>query len=445
MSVKGALRGLKNVTHGYSEAASKVRSATSNESLPPSGLQMHDIAVMSYNPTDLPDIIEQLEKRLNDKGKYWRHVYKSLSVIDYLLHSGAPAFASYFRQNIYIIKTLNEFQHIDENDRDVGADVRARAREVSRLLLDERRLAAARKQRQRMRDRMQGRVSTVDEEDEEEERPKAKPKPKQLSTEERELQRAKELSAKAEEERKRILAEQAKEGVFDDQKNDLIDLTIAQSEPQIQPQYTQVPTQYTSYSQPSYLQPQYTSVAAQYTAFDPYQQQAQYDAMVQAQYARQQAEAQQYASQYALQMQPTAQYIDPQPTAMSHGSNNPFAPASPAPSTSSSIYSPTASSVSLSHQYTSASTPALHRSSTASSYASSLPPPTPVSQPNLTGRPSFSNFASNDTSKSDLARLYASRTGAGDGVDTFGNAGALRYGGSAYGQLVAQRTGARGY
>ncbi|KAI0066322.1 ENTH-domain-containing protein [Artomyces pyxidatus] len=436
MVMKSTLRGIKNVTHGYSDAAAKVRSATSNDSTPPSGLQMHEIATLSYNPVDLPDIIEQLEKRLNDKGKYWRHVYKSLCVLDYLLHSGAPPVAAYFRQNLYVIKTLNEFQHIDETGRDVGGDVRARAREVTRLLLDDRRLEEARRRRRRMRDRMQGRAVTNDSDDEEE-RPKRavhKPKEKRSTAEERDMQRALELSAKAEEDRKRMLAEQAKEGVFDDQKNDLIDLTSAEDATQpltlLQPQYTQMPTQYTSYSlqpqytqapfQPQYtqapLQPQYTQMPAQITSYDPYAQQAQYDAMIQAEYARQQAEAQQ---QYALQMQRSMPSLQPQPTA--HGSNNPFAqPSTPQPFS--------APSPSLSYQYTASSTPALtHRPSTASSMASSLPPATPAS----VGR-------REDTA---LARLYAARTG-GDGVDTFGNAGELRYGSRAYGQPKGQVTGA---
>ena len=49
---------------------------------------------------------------------------------------------------------------------------------------------------------------------------------------------------------------------------------------------------------------------AQFTAFDPYAQQAQYEAMLQAEYMRQQAEAaeqQQQQQQYYLQLQ-AAQY-----------------------------------------------------------------------------------------------------------------------------------------
>ena len=178
-----------------------------------------------------------LDKRLNDKGKYWRHVYKvrmlrmgpsllsdadkssqSLAVLEYLLHSGSPQVAQYFRDNIYLIKTLTEFQHIDDSGRDVGADVRARARDLSRLLGDDKSLAETRRRRKHMRDRMAGRqVSESD--DEKPEAPRPSQQPKKPSREEQDMQRAMELSEQDEAERRRRLAEQGKDGLFDDAKS----------------------------------------------------------------------------------------------------------------------------------------------------------------------------------------------------------------------------------
>lgn len=62
-----------------------------------------------------------LDKRLNDKGKNWRHVLKSLKVLDYCLHEGSELVVTWARKNIYIIKTLREFIYMDEDGRDVGA------------------------------------------------------------------------------------------------------------------------------------------------------------------------------------------------------------------------------------------------------------------------------------------------------------------------------------
>jgi len=83
--------------------------------------------------------------------------------------------------------------------------------------------------------------------------------------------------------------------------SNLIDLTIDETQPwQLQPQLTSLPPQTTT---ASYAAP---GLQAQFTAFDPYAQQAQYEAMLQAEYMRQQAEAaeqQQQQQQYYLQLQ----------------------------------------------------------------------------------------------------------------------------------------------
>lgn len=143
---------------------------------------------------------------------------QSLVVAEYLLHSGSPKVAQYFRDNIYIIKTLTEFQHVDDSGRDVGQDVRIRARELSRLLADDKSLSEARRRRKNMHDRMAGRRVSESDEEEQEQKPEKKrsaPPRKQPSQEERDVQRALKLSEQEEAERRRRLGEQGP--LFDDQ------------------------------------------------------------------------------------------------------------------------------------------------------------------------------------------------------------------------------------
>ncbi|OUM67130.1 hypothetical protein PIROE2DRAFT_40283, partial [Piromyces sp. E2] len=66
------------------------------------------------------EIMEILEKRLNDKGKNWRHVYKSLTLLEYLLYNGSEMVVKYTKNNIHVIKTLKDFQYIDDNNHDEG-------------------------------------------------------------------------------------------------------------------------------------------------------------------------------------------------------------------------------------------------------------------------------------------------------------------------------------
>ncbi|KAI1848901.1 hypothetical protein JX266_005329 [Neoarthrinium moseri] len=151
------IRSVKNVTKGYSSVQVKVREATSNDPWGPTGTQMSEIAQLTYNSsTEFYDIVDMLDKRLNDKGKNWRHVLKALKVLDYCLHEGSELVVTWARKNVYIIKTLREFQYVDEDGRDVGQNVRVAAKELTALLLDEERLRVERSDRKTWKSRVTG-------------------------------------------------------------------------------------------------------------------------------------------------------------------------------------------------------------------------------------------------------------------------------------------------
>ncbi|KAK4044262.1 ENTH domain-containing protein [Parachaetomium inaequale] len=151
------IRSVKNVTKGYSNVQIKVREATSNDPWGPTGTQMSEIAQMTFNSsTEFYEIMDMIDKRLNDKGKNWRHVLKALKVTDYCLHEGSELVVTWTKQNIFIIKTLREFQYIDEDGRDVGQNIRVAAKELTSLILDEERLRAERSDRKTWKSRVNG-------------------------------------------------------------------------------------------------------------------------------------------------------------------------------------------------------------------------------------------------------------------------------------------------
>ncbi|KAK2871557.1 hypothetical protein FQN49_003061 [Arthroderma sp. PD_2] len=151
------VRSVKNVTKGYSTVQVKVRNATSNDPWGPTGTEMAEIAALTFSsPNEFYEIVEMLDKRLNDKGKNWRHVLKSLKVVDYCLHEGSEQMVTWATKNLYIIKTLREFQYIDEEGRDVGQNVRVAAKELTSLLLDEERLRSERSDRKLWKSRFAG-------------------------------------------------------------------------------------------------------------------------------------------------------------------------------------------------------------------------------------------------------------------------------------------------
>jgi len=182
--MSGVVRSIKNVTKGYSSVQVKVRNATSNEAWGPSGSDMSEIAKVTYNSSqDFYDVMDMLDKRLNDKGKNWRHVLKSLKVLDYCLHEGSELVVTWARKNIYIIKTLREFIYLDDEGRDVGASIRSSAKELTSLILDEERLRAERQNRGQWKSRVVGLNTESEFSDEASNKPARKPERRRTGAE----------------------------------------------------------------------------------------------------------------------------------------------------------------------------------------------------------------------------------------------------------------------
>ena len=133
-------RTVKNVVRNFSDIEVKVREATSNDPWGPSSSLMGDIADATYNVSAFSSIMSMLWKRLNDHGKNWRHVYKSLTVLDYIIKTGSDRVAQQCRENLFAIQTLKDFQFIDKDGKDQGMNVRERSKQIVALLKDDERL-----------------------------------------------------------------------------------------------------------------------------------------------------------------------------------------------------------------------------------------------------------------------------------------------------------------
>uniref|UniRef100_W5MN54 Epsin 1a n=1 Tax=Lepisosteus oculatus TaxID=7918 RepID=W5MN54_LEPOC len=140
MSTSSLRRQVKNIVHNYSEAEIKVREATSNDPWGPSSSLMSEIADLTYNVVAFSEIMSMVWKRLNDHGKNWRHVYKAMTLMEYLIKTGSERVAQQCRENIYAVQTLKDFQYVDRDGKDQGVNVREKAKQLVALLKDEERL-----------------------------------------------------------------------------------------------------------------------------------------------------------------------------------------------------------------------------------------------------------------------------------------------------------------
>lgn len=136
----------------YSEAEVKVRDATSNDPWGPSSTLMGEISDLTYNIVALGEVMRMIWKRLNDHGKNWRHVYKSLVLLDYLIKNGNEKVAQQCKEHIVAIQTLKDFRYLEEQ-KDQGLSVREKAKQLVELLRDDERLKAERAKAFKARER----------------------------------------------------------------------------------------------------------------------------------------------------------------------------------------------------------------------------------------------------------------------------------------------------
>ncbi|KAK9795194.1 hypothetical protein WJX73_002511 [Symbiochloris irregularis] len=141
---KGLANRAKQYAYNLSEIELKVEDATSNEAWGPTGSQMSEITKASYDSESFKQIMEVLARRLQDQGEDWRHVYKSLLLLEYMAKHGPQKIVDELVSNVNVIEKLQTFQYKDKNGRDWGLNVRQRAKEITALVGDAERMRAER-------------------------------------------------------------------------------------------------------------------------------------------------------------------------------------------------------------------------------------------------------------------------------------------------------------
>lgn len=160
INVNGLKRNAKNIVKKYSDAQVKVREATSNDPWGPSSTIMAEIADLTYNVVAFSEIMQMIWKRLNDHGKNWRHVYKALVVLEYLIKTGTEKVAQQCIENIFAIQTLKDFQYMEEN-KDHGMNIREKSKKLVTLLKDSEKLKAERARAIKAKSRLAESMSSV--------------------------------------------------------------------------------------------------------------------------------------------------------------------------------------------------------------------------------------------------------------------------------------------
>ncbi|KAI8064086.1 hypothetical protein BDF21DRAFT_428183 [Thamnidium elegans] len=135
----------------------KVHDATNNEAWGASSTVMQEIAQATFNYQYFNEIMPTIYKRFTEKeAKYWRQIYKSLVLLEYLVKNGSERVVDDARSHVSMIKMMKNFHYVDEKGKDQGINVRSRAKELAELLGDVDTIKAERKKAKKNRNKYTG-------------------------------------------------------------------------------------------------------------------------------------------------------------------------------------------------------------------------------------------------------------------------------------------------
>ncbi|KAJ0971409.1 hypothetical protein J5N97_019368 [Dioscorea zingiberensis] len=138
------------------EIEQKVLDATSNEPWGPHGSDLSDIAQNTKKYTECQMIMNVLWTRLNDTGPNWRHVYKALAVVEYLIANGSDRAVDDILECSSKIAAVSSFEYVEPNGKDLGINVRKKAETILGILRDKDKIQQVRNKASANRDKYIG-------------------------------------------------------------------------------------------------------------------------------------------------------------------------------------------------------------------------------------------------------------------------------------------------
>ncbi|KAJ4957749.1 hypothetical protein NE237_024860 [Protea cynaroides] len=138
------------------EIEQKVLDATDDEPWGPHGTTLAEIAQATKKFSECQMIMNVLWTRLTDTGRNWRHVYKALTVIEYLVAHGSERALDDIAEHTFQISSLSAFEYVEPNGKDMGINVRKKSENLLALLNNKDKIQGVREKAAANRDKYVG-------------------------------------------------------------------------------------------------------------------------------------------------------------------------------------------------------------------------------------------------------------------------------------------------
>ncbi|GAB2223027.1 hypothetical protein Droror1_Dr00017162 [Drosera rotundifolia] len=138
------------------EIEQKVLDATDDEPWGPHGTALAEIAQATKKFSECQMVMHVLWTRLGETGKAWRHAYKALTVIEYLVANGSERAVDDIIEHTFQISSLTSFEYVEPSGKDMGINVRKKAETIVSLLNDKDKIQEVRNKAAATRDKYFG-------------------------------------------------------------------------------------------------------------------------------------------------------------------------------------------------------------------------------------------------------------------------------------------------
>jgi len=150
---KGAYDAARQKVDSYmgTDIEKAVKAATSNENWGSSNTIKNEIAHYTFDYNDCKEVMGVIWKKLEETGANWRQVFKALQLLEYLLKNGHERVSQECRDMNYKIRSVQDFQYYDSDNRDRGRGIREQVKILMDLVENTDKLREARKASEKTR------------------------------------------------------------------------------------------------------------------------------------------------------------------------------------------------------------------------------------------------------------------------------------------------------
>eukprot|EP01038_Epipyxis_sp_PR26KG_P012250 gene12250-16423_t len=150
-TIKNSLDEVRAQVYPRNETERKVYDALSSKNWGASSTLLNDIASdEKYNI-----IVNLIWSNLEGEGKTWKHIFKTLTLLDFLIKNGAERIIEASRDKIYKIRTLQEYSYYEASV-DKGSGVREKAKQICELLSSNDNIRSEREKARALRNKFVG-------------------------------------------------------------------------------------------------------------------------------------------------------------------------------------------------------------------------------------------------------------------------------------------------